>query len=148
MLLLLPVFLLAQSYGIGVILGKPTGLTGKMMLSNTSAIAVNAGWSFWQPKGFHITGDYQFLFPGSITDEDGRAINSLIPYVGLGGRMRFHSDNDDDNDENFQIGVRFGGGLEYLPQPVGIFLELYPVVNLVPKTDFDFEGGIGFRLYF
>ena len=147
-LLSIPVLVLAQSYGIGIILGSPTGLTGKMFLGRTSAIAVNAGWSFWPASGFHITGDYQFLFPGSITDEDGRAITSLVPYVGLGGRMRFRSNNNDDDDDNFQVGVRFGGGMEYLPEPIGIFLELYPVVNLLPSTKFGFEGGIGFRLYF
>ncbi|UCC12430.1 MAG: hypothetical protein JSW02_02525 [candidate division WOR-3 bacterium] len=145
-LIFMPVFLLAQSYGIGVILGSPTGLTGKMMLGRTSAIAVNAGWSFWPSSGFHITGDYQFLFPGSFADEDGRPINSLIPYLGLGGRVRFKSDDDDDDD--FQAGVRFGGGIEYLPTPMGIFIELYPVVNLIPSTKFAFEGGLGFRIYF
>lgn len=146
-LLLIPVVVVAQSYGVGIILGSPTGLTGKMILSKTSAIAVNAGWSFWPANAFHITGDYQFLFPGSISDEDGRPIYSLIPFVGLGGRVKFRSDGDDDND-NFQAGVRFGGGMEYLPDPFGIFIELYPVVNLLPSTKFAFEGGIGFRLYF
>ena len=147
MLVLIPVGLLAQSYGIGIILGSPTGLTGKIMLGRTSAIAVNAGWSFWPSSGFHMTGDYQFLFPGVIADEDGRPINSLIPYLGLGGRMRFRS-NDNDDDDDFQAGVRFGGGLEYYPAPIGIFIELYPVVNLVPGTKFTFEGGLGFRIYF
>jgi hypothetical protein len=146
-LIFFPIFLLAQSYGIGIILGSPTGLTGKMMLSTTSAIAVNAGWSFWPSRGFHITGDYQFLFPGSIADEDGRPINSLIPYLGLGGRMRFKSSGDDDDDD-FRVGVRFGGGLEYKPERFGVFAELYPVVNLIPSTEFDFEGGLGFRIYF
>lgn len=146
-LFLVPAFLLAQSYGIGIILGSPTGITGKMMLSKTSAIAVNAGWSFWPSNAFHVTGDYQFLFPGSISDEDGRPIHSLVPYVGLGGRVRFKSGSDDDDDD-FQAGVRFGGGMEYLPDPFGIFIELYPVVNLLPSTKFAFEGGLGFRIYF
>lgn len=145
--LLVPMLVAGQSYGVGIILGSPTGLTGKMMLTRTSAIAVNAGWSFWPASGFHITGDYQFLFPGAITDEDGRPVHSLIPYIGLGGRVRFRS-NENDDDDDFQAGVRFGGGIEYLPEPIGIFIELYPVVNLIPSTKFAFEGGLGFRIYF
>jgi len=26
--------------------------------------------------------------------------------------------------------------------------SIYPVVDIVPETDFDFEGGLGFRFYF
>jgi hypothetical protein len=46
------------------------------------------------------------------------------------------------------VGVRLGGGLEYAISRFALFLEIYPVVNVIPSTDFDLEGGIGFRFYF
>ena len=64
---------------------------------------------------------------------------------GIGGRMRVKADDDA---TEFHVGVRIGGGIEFLVRRFGIFLELYPVVNLIPSTDFDFEGGLGCRFYF
>jgi hypothetical protein len=32
--------------------------------------------------------------------------------------------------------------------PVDIFVELVPILNLAPSTDFDFNGGIGARYWF
>ena len=146
LLIIIPSVLLGQNYkyGVGVIIGSPTGLSGKLILARHSAIAVHAGWSFIGDKGLHITGDHQFLFPGVIK-YDGSPMNNVVPYLGIGGRFRF-KEKDDDTD--FHLGVRIGGGIEYLISQFGIFLELYPVVDIVPETGFDFEGGIGGRFYF
>lgn len=146
-LLLLPLFSFSQStnFGIGIIIGSPTGVSGKYLLAQHSAIAVNAGWSFWRKVGFHITGDYQYLFPGVVKIEESVVLQSVVPYFAIGGSMRVKTDNDE---TEFHVGVRIGGGIEFLVRRFGIFLELYPVVNLIPSTDFDFEGGLGCRFYF
>lgn len=149
LLLIIPSFIFAQNYGIGVIVGSPTGFTGKYFLARTSAIQINAGWSFVSDVKFHITGDYQFLFPGVIKGEEGVALRNVVPYFGIGGSFRAKTAEAPDEDEtDFCIGLRLGGGIEYLISRFGVFLELYPVVNVIPSTDFDIEGGLGFRFYF
>jgi hypothetical protein len=63
-------------------------------------------------------------------------------YVGVGGRVVFSDDAT--------IGVRVPLGLDYMfsNAPVDIFVELVPILNLAPSTDFDFNGGIGARYWF
>jgi hypothetical protein len=145
---MIPFGLFAGNLGLGLILGSPTGFSGKMLLGNRSAFEMNAGWSFWHHVGIHVTGDYQHLFPGVIHDEYGKPLETVIPYLGIGGRMRIHDTDDNGGDTDFAVGIRMGGGIEYMLDKIGIFLELYPVVNVIPATDFDFEGGLGARYYF
>jgi len=147
LLLIIPSFIFAQNYGIGVIIGSPTGFTGKYLWSRNSAIVVNAGWSFVSDVKFHITGDYQFLFPDVIKGEEGVALRNVVPYLGIGGSFRAKTDEATD-ETDFYLGLRLGGGIEYLINRFGVFLELYPVVNVIPSTDFSFEGGLGARIYF
>ena len=147
LLLIIPCLLFGRRYGIGVVVGSPTGFTGKYFMSRKSALQVNAGWSFIGNAGFHITGDYQFLFPGVIRGERGESLENVVPYLGLGGRFRVKK-NEPSDETDFHVGLRIGGGIEYLIDRFGVFLEIYPVVDFVPETDFDFEGGLGFRFYF
>lgn len=145
----IPLGLFAGNLGLGLIIGSPTGFSGKYVLARKSAIEVNAGWSFGDVTGLHITGDYQHLFPGVIHDEYGKSLETVIPYIGIGGRAKVRSTGEGNSeDTEFAVGVRMGGGIEYMIGMVGLFLELYPVVNIIPSTDFDFEGGLGARYYF
>lgn len=133
------------NYGLGIIIGFPTGFSGELVWSENSAIVFNAGWSLRENFGFHVTGTYQFMFPGVIKTEEGEALRQVVPYLGIGGRLLLE---DKDGDSDVHVGLRTGGGIEYLVERFGLFLELYPVVDIVPETDLDFEGGIGFRFYF
>jgi hypothetical protein len=146
-ILIVPVVAFAGNLGLGVVLGSPTGLALKYMLSRQSALSARAGWSFTGGTGVHLTGDYQHLFPMVIETAEGTTISDFTPYIAVGGRFRFKEDEVADDDE-FHLGVRIGGGFEYNVSRFGIFLELVPVVDLVPETGFDFEGGLGFLFYF
>lgn len=142
----------AQHFGIGIIIGSPTGFTAKFIMTQRSAIAANIGWSLGDNPKLHLTCDYQFLFPTVLrwTDDmsgEQREIKNLTPYIGIGGRFRFKED-ESTNDTELNIGLRLGGGAEYMVSRFGIFLEIYPVVNIFPSTDFDIEGGLGARIYF
>lgn len=144
-ILIVPVLLLGQNLGLGVIVGSPTGLSLKYLLAKQSAFAAHAGWSFFDDPGVHLTGDYQYLFPMVIKTAEGSSISDLTPYLAAGGRFRFKKVDDENK---FHLGLRVGGGVEYLISKFGFFLELVPVVDLIPSTDFDLEGGIGFLFYF
>ncbi|MEO0205272.1 MAG: hypothetical protein ABIL22_01200 [candidate division WOR-3 bacterium] len=142
----------AQHFGVGIIIGSPTGFTAKFIMMQRSAIAVNVGWSLGDNPRLHITGDYQFLFPTVFrwTDDMGgeqKELKNLTPYIGIGGRFKFKEDPST-RDTELNIGLRLGGGAEYMISRFGIFLEIYPVVNILPSTDFDLEGGLGARIYF
>ncbi|MEO0137218.1 MAG: hypothetical protein ABIL39_10020 [candidate division WOR-3 bacterium] len=145
-----PIF--CERLGVGIIIGSPTGFTLKFILARNSALAGNVGWSIGDNPRLHLTGDYQFLFPTVLrwTDEmngEQREIKNLTPFLGIGGRFKFKENEADQNTE-LNIGLRLGGGIEYGISRFGIFLELYPVVNILPATDFDIEGGLGGRFYF
>lgn len=146
--LVVPALLFSQNLGLGAIAGSPTGLAVKYLMAHKSALAARAGWSFVGAKGFHLTGDYQYLFPMEFQTAEGASVSDLTPYIAAGGTLRFKEDEEGTNDTEFHLGLRIGGGVEYLIARFGIFLEILPVVNLVPSTDFDMEGGLGVLFYF
>lgn len=121
---------------IGIILGEPTGLSAKFWSSNHSAFDLGLAWSFGGRGSIHIHGDY--LLHQTISPET----DDLLFYYGLGARILFRDDP--------RVGIRIPLGLHYLiPQSrFGIFFELVPMLNLMPATDFDANGGVGVRYFF
>ncbi len=67
-------------------------------------------------------------------------------YYGIGGRIKFIENRGHDN----RVGIRIPVGINYLPGtiPLDFFFEIVPLLDLVPKTDFGVNGGIGFRYFF
>ena len=129
-----------EKFGIGVILGEPTGITAKFMITDNNAIDFGTGWETSGDNKLHIYGDYLFHLYDVIEVPKG-----LLPlYFGVGARMVFH-----DNDDN-ELGVRFPIGIEYVFEnaPLGAFFELVPVLDLTPDTELDFEAGTGIRYFF
>ena len=127
-------------FGIGVILGEPTGITGKYMIDENNAIDAGVGWETSGDNELHIYGDYLFHLYDVIKVPKGK-----LP-IYFGGGARWILREDDDN----KIGVRIPVGLEYLFDGVslGAFAEIVPVVNLTPDTEGDLEAGIGIRYFF
>lgn len=148
LLILIPVLTFAQNraYGLGIVLGTPTGLSGTIHLSEKAVIASHAGWSFHGNRKFHATCTYQFMFPYAIRNERGVATKDVVPYLGVGGRLLLRETPDDETEAH--LGVRIGGGVEYYVEQFGFFLELFPVVDIAPETEMDWEGGLGARFYF
>ena len=128
------------NFGIGVILGEPTGLSAKMWTSKNTAFDLGVAWSFSGDGHFHIHGDYLFHNFGLFDVSKG----SLPLYFGIGVRMLFRDNADD------KIGVRIPIGLEYFFDgvPLAVFGEVVPILDLAPSTEFDINGGLGIRFYF
>jgi len=125
-------------FGLGLILGEPTGLSGKYWISPWSAIDGAFAWSIDKKSGVQIHSDYLWHNYQIIS-----VIKGKLPiYYGIGARIVFASDNI--------FGVRGVVGLDYLfdGTPLDIFLEIVPVLDLAPKVGFDFNGAIGIRYYF
>lgn len=130
----------AQSSGIGVglIVGEPTGISGKYWTGSTIAFDAGLAWSFIDENAFQIHADYIFHNMRLITISDGK----LPFYYGIGARLKTATD--------VQLGVRVPLGLAYLFQnvPIDIFIEVVPILDLIPKTDFQISIALGARYFF
>jgi len=127
-----------SGFGLGLIVGEPTGLSGKYWISPWSAIDGAAAWSLGKNSRFQIHSDFLLHNYETIS-----VIKGKLPiYYGLGARLIFAPDN--------VFGIRGVVGLDYLfaGTPLDIFLEIVPILDLAPKVDFDFNAGIGIRYYF
>lgn len=130
-----------KTFGIGFIIGDPTGLDGKLFLNNENALEFGTAWSLSGNNEFHLQGDYLYhrygLFHLNTRDE-------LPLYFGIGAHVIL-VDNADD-----VFGIRFPVGLSYIfaDYPFDIFGAIIPILDLAPDTDFDLEGAIGARFWF
>ena len=126
-----------RGFGLGVMLGEPTGINGKLWTSSVNAFDGGLAWSFRGDGFFHIHADYLWHFPHTI-----QSTERFVLYTGVGARLGTGSDN--------VFGVRIPVGIEWWPKdtPLDVFLELAPIVNLAPATDFDMDGFVGIRFFF
>lgn len=129
-----------KGFGLGVILGEPTGLSGKYWLDESHAVDFGFAYSFVHPNNtLSIHADYLFHRFDLIRSE--------VPfpvYYGFGGRV--HLGNKDGN----TLGARGVIGVLWMHPivPIDVFVELAPVFNLFPETSLHFDLAIGGRYYF
>jgi len=129
-----------KNFGVGVILGEPTGLSGKYWISPERAFDAALAYSFLDDnKSFAFHADYLYHLNGIIDRH-----YKMPLYYGFGVRFRLR-----ENKQN-SFGVRGVIGLiVYLREaPVDIFFEVAPVFRLLPDTNIDFDIGIGARYFF
>lgn len=131
-----------KGFGLGVILGEPTGLNGKFWLTETIAIDGAAAWSFADDEGVQLHADVLYHKFDLLKVKEGK----LPIYFGVGARIKFVVDDDDDN----RFGIRVPVGIDYIfaKAPLDIFFELVPIIDLAPSTKFAFNGAVGIRYYF
>ena len=129
----------AKGFGLGIILGEPTGISFKQWLSDRNAFDAAAAWSFGNEGAFHIHMDYLFHGALSANIEQG----GFLYYVGIGGRFKA-------TEGDSRIGVRVPLGLDYMfgDAPVDLFFEVGPILDLAPETEFRLNGGVGLRYFF
>jgi hypothetical protein len=153
-----------RQYGVGVMLGDPTGLSGKAWVSRTNAIDVGLGAYAWGPPGdcvrrgpdpgicahgwdqstISVHADY--LWESKITE--GR-IAQLDWHIGGGARAFFVSGSC--VGDCWELGARAPVGLDLTfqqPTFLEVFLELAPAFYVVPVAFLSFEGALGVRGYF
>jgi len=147
----IPSMVLAQDndFGLGIILGEPTGVSAKLWLSRKSAVDGAIAWSFVDTDHLHLHGDYLWHNYDIIDIEEGK----LPIYYGIGARIRFesksgHTAHSTKNKSRF--GVRGAIGIEYIfaTAPFDLFFELAPIMDLIPGSDFSLNAALGFRYFF
>jgi len=127
-------------FGIGIILGEPTGVDGKLFLTPSNAVEGAVAWSLSGNNNIHIQAEYLYHRYDLISVKKGQ----MPLFFGVGGRVIFRENAKD------VIGVRIPVGLayEFEGAPFDVFGEIVPILDLTPDTDFDLEGAIGGRFWF
>lgn len=128
-----------EGVGIGFMVGEPTGLSLKSWTGGNNAFDVGLAWSLGRYDAVNIHADYLWHNFELFNDIES---GTLPFYYGIGGRLILA-------DDDAVLGARVPVGLNYLfdDSPVGLFLEVAPIFNLAPETDFDVDGALGVRFY-
>lgn len=140
-------------FGLGLVLGGPSGISAKYVLSNKNAIAGALAWHYH--NGVQIQGDYLWTNSDFIKT----SANSIEGYVGVGVRLQTWSGGycgrygrcyDYYTYSGTGIGVRVPLGLSYSfnPHPFDTFIEIVPTLDLVPGTGLDLDVALGARFFF
>ncbi len=128
-------------FGLGLVLGKPTGICAKYWLAPRSALDATVGWDF-ASSWLEIQAGYLYHFPIK-----GVPNGSLAAYAGGGGDMLAYASVDNEPG-GVVFAARIPVGLEYIYKPISFYAEVDPLVIVYPNPAFAFGGGIGFRFYF
>ncbi len=128
-----------KGFGVGVMLGEPTGISLKSWMNETNAIDAGLAWSYYKSPSMHFHADYLWHSFDLIKTEE-----QIPVYYGVGGRIKFGKKDDS------KLGVRgvFGVGYFLKSAPLDFFVEIAPVFDIIPGTSFNMNGAIGARYFF
>ncbi len=149
-----------KTFGLGLELGEPTGLNGKVFVSDSTAIDFGVGWiyrHYYYGDGVHLYGDVLF-HPVSLASTESL---ELPFYVGVGLRL-WDFDFCAGNVCTYggsAVGVRVPLGLafDFNNVPLDIFVQLVPVLDFIDgdyydryrdRTHLGIDGSLGFRYWF
>jgi len=134
-----------KGFGVGIVLGVPTGVSLGYRISSKSHFDAAVAWSVTQDS-VHMHVDYLFELM-QIVDPNAPMYQFPL-YSGVG--MRFQVAPGNGGSVGTFMGVRAPIGITFLPQvaPFEVFAEIVPVMSLYPSTRFGFDGAIGARYYF
>lgn len=129
-----------KGFGIGFMIGEPTGFSTKFWLSNSNAVDGGLAYSFVKKySAVSLHADYLYHNFTLIKSQ-----YRLPIYYGFGARLRFVENNKN------SLGARGVLGIVWLSDnlPVDAFIEFVPVFNIFPATDLNLDLAIGMRYYF
>jgi hypothetical protein len=138
------------AFGLGLILGEPTGIAAKLYLTDDTAFDAAIGGAV---VGSGIQAHFDYLWhPWILTNETAFVMPA---YVGIGARVLDHDRGDADDD--FHAGARVVGGIlfDFREIPLDVFIEVAFIAEWQSSGDDDHGGfgpalnaGIGGRYYF
>lgn len=141
----------SKKFGLGLMIGAPTGLSGKFFVGPDTAIDFGVGVIHYyrhRRSNLHIHADFLWHPVNLVHTEP----FDLPLYLGIGARVW---DFDDDTDHSaFGLGVRapIGIAFDFNNVPLDVFIELALVVDLFFDYGDDYagdiNGAIGVRYWF
>ena len=126
------------SLGIGLQIGDPSGISIRKYTSGSMSPDFLAAWDLDDFFFLNIHG----LFERGVSETDRRA----RLFYGPGGFFGIR-DRPRDEDDDVVIGISGTVGLAYFIDRFEIYVRLTPRLSVIPDTDGDVGGGIGFRFY-
>ena len=139
-----------HGFGLGIILGEPTGVSAKLWTSKINAfdfgLGVSVGGDRISYEGHYDNGS-RVHFHMDYLWHSFNAISSTerFPlYYGIGGRFNTGGGYDG------SLGIRGVFGIAWFPRatPIDIFFELVPVFQVTPLTGLGIDAGLGIRYFF
>ena len=128
---------------MGIAVGAPTGVTGKLWLEDWTSIQFSFGGALGQYNDVGATADYLFHFRPFST---GTTEYSVPIYVGLGVNL---SSNTYEDPGTIFFGPRAVLGTSILARemPVELFFETAPTLFIYQDVTWSVDGQIGVRYY-
>jgi hypothetical protein len=132
------------NFGLGIVLGTPTGFTLKTRLAESSALQLHFGYGY-TPDGARVVADIDYLY--HVTGLFPSIEHSLLvaPYFGLGAKFGAA------DHQNPGLGLRVPLGVSFFLRngvPLEIFAEVGLGIYVLPSTSPLVDGGLGARWYF
>lgn len=149
-----------KTFGLGLELGEPDGLTGKFFASSNVALDFGVGWiyrHYYYDDGLHLYGDVLF-HPVSLVSAEAFELPLYI-----GGGLRYwdfdYCDRGVCTYRGSALGIRipFGISFDFNNVPLDIFMQLVPVIDFLRGDYYDrygdrahlgIDGSVGIRFYF
>ena len=145
-----PVTAQDKGFGLGVILGEPTGLSAKLWTSQNNAfdfgLGVGLGGDRIKYSGpYDRTGRIHFHMDYLWHSFNAISSTEKFPlYYGIGGKFNSGAGYED------SFGIRGVFGIAWFPRatPIDVFFELVPVFQVTPLTGLGLNAGLGLRYFF
>jgi hypothetical protein len=141
-----------KTFGLGLMVGSPSGLSGKLYLSRDTALDFGLGYTHHYRtrayRGLHAHMDFLW-HPVVLAKVDPF---HLPLYFGIGGRFWEHGSG---GHGHLGLRVPVGISMDFNNVPLDIFLELAFVLDLIFIDDYNhghgythLNGALGIRYYF
>jgi len=128
-----------KPFGVGIIVGSPTGISFRYVLNETNGIDVGLAWSVRKNEYLQINGSYIWSNNAYLQKNYDLPIGF---HYGAGAKMVLG--------DITQLGIRgIIGVFHVFSRPlVDLLFELEPGITLIPATSFDIDAILGARIFF
>lgn len=137
----------SNPFGLGVILGDPTGLSGKYYIGGPrNAIDVALSFDTYGDDEGWVYVHASYLWHPSLLASGAVEVPWFVGVGGVAGTDRWDGRGDDDDGLGVRVPVGIDVNLNSIP--LQFFGEIALNVFVIPRTDIDLGLGIGARYYF
>lgn len=148
-----PEFAFAKTWGLGAVVGAPTGLSANYFLSESKTVHTTLAYDFGGDEDLQLASHYTWRLNNLNFEKF-----HLGWFYGLGARLALRNHNDhnhynhDHDDEHGDVGLGPSGTIglfhEFTEVPLEAFLKANLTVNIIPDTDVDGDLMLGLHYNF
>ncbi len=128
-----------EGFGVGFGLGEPTGLAFAYRPDNRQTLSGIVGWGV-RYAVLHLHMDYLVTIASIQPPE---SILQADVYAGVGPTINIR----DASQPGLGVRIPVGVSLSF-EKPVDVFMEVAPVIGLIPATALSINGTLGVRTWF